>query len=236
MLKRLSTNLLQDKDAFLQAAKRTPVNLEEWAVSMMEQNNRKSYLGPPAPKSLRDTQTPTSSSTSSPVTGPSSATIGKPPPISKSSRAPQQPSYSSNSSSADIPLKISNDHSSNPRSFNSQAQPQPQPSHYYSSSRSTRSPPPPSLEHLSLESKDDDDVRSGRRQMRQHLGDPVSAVDAPSRPFMSPRSASSNNTNPRTNLHSTALPLRAAPPSGPPPPPPVSAGGTWRSQPGATPR
>ncbi len=31
---------------FLKAAKRTPVNLEEWAVSMMERNNRKSHLGP----------------------------------------------------------------------------------------------------------------------------------------------------------------------------------------------
>ena len=30
---------------FLKAAKRTPVNLEEWAVSMMERDNRKSHLG-----------------------------------------------------------------------------------------------------------------------------------------------------------------------------------------------
>ncbi|KAJ5358061.1 hypothetical protein N7541_005219 [Penicillium brevicompactum] len=231
---------LYDKDAFLQAAKRTPVNLEEWAVSMMEQNNRKSYLGPPAPKSLRDAQTPTSNSSSSPVAGPSSTTssIGKPPPISKSSRTPQQSPYPSNSASADIPLKMANDPSSNSRYINSQAQPQSQSSHYYSSSRSTRSPPPPSLEHLSLESKDDDDIRAGRRQMRQQLGDrdTASALDGQSRPFMSPRSASSNNMSPRTNLGPASLPLRAAPPSGPPPPPPVSAGGNWRSQPGSTPR
>lgn len=224
----------------MQAAKRTPVNLEEWAVSMMEQNNRKSYLGPPAPKSLRDAQTPTSNSSSSPVAGPSSTTssIGKPPPISKSSRTPQQSPYPSNSASADIPLKMANDPSSNSRYVNSQAQPQSQSSHYYSSSRSTRSPPPPSLEHLSLESRDDDDIRAGRRQMRQQLGDrdTASAVDGQSRPFMSPRSASSNNMSPRTNLGPASLPLRAAPPSGPPPPPPVSAGGNWRSQPGSTPR
>lgn len=31
---------------FLQAAKRTPVNLEEWAVQMMERHNRKSHLAP----------------------------------------------------------------------------------------------------------------------------------------------------------------------------------------------
>ncbi|KAI9797158.1 MAG: MAP kinase kinase (MEK) [Candelina submexicana] len=34
-------------DPFLQAAKRTPVNLEEWAVSMMEKSNRKSHLQQP---------------------------------------------------------------------------------------------------------------------------------------------------------------------------------------------
>ena len=36
----------QDQDPFLQAAKRTPVNLEEWAVQMMERHNRKSHLAP----------------------------------------------------------------------------------------------------------------------------------------------------------------------------------------------
>ncbi|KAJ5742290.1 hypothetical protein N7533_011699 [Penicillium manginii] len=155
------------------------------------------------------------------------------PPISKSSHTPQQSPYTSNS--GDISLKIANDFSNSP-SYNSQAQPQPQFSPYYSSSRSTHSPPPPSLEHLLLETNDDDDIRSGHRQMRQHLGDPTSAVDAPSRPFMSRCSASSNNTNSRTNLHSAMLPLRTASPNGPPPLPPVSAGGNWRSQPGATSR
>ncbi|MCJ1486189.1 MAP kinase kinase (MEK) [Schaereria dolodes] len=37
---------LYDYDHFLQAAKRTPVNLEEWAVQMMERHNRKSHLAP----------------------------------------------------------------------------------------------------------------------------------------------------------------------------------------------
>ncbi len=31
---------------FLQAAKRTPVDLEDWAVNMMERHNRKSHLAP----------------------------------------------------------------------------------------------------------------------------------------------------------------------------------------------
>jgi mitogen-activated protein kinase kinase len=37
---------LYDSDPFLQAAKRTPVNLEQWAVSMMERHNRRSHLAP----------------------------------------------------------------------------------------------------------------------------------------------------------------------------------------------
>lgn len=42
---------LYDHDAFLQAAKRTPVDLEAWAVSMIEHNKRKSHLAPSAPSS-----------------------------------------------------------------------------------------------------------------------------------------------------------------------------------------
>lgn len=40
------TDRTQDNDKFLAAAKRTPVNLEEWAVQMMEKHNRKSHLAP----------------------------------------------------------------------------------------------------------------------------------------------------------------------------------------------
>ncbi|KAL6705066.1 MAP kinase kinase (MEK) [Coniothyrium glycines] len=40
---------LYDHDAFLQAAKRTPVDLEAWAISMIEHNKRKSHLAPAAP-------------------------------------------------------------------------------------------------------------------------------------------------------------------------------------------
>ncbi|KAJ5110788.1 Dual specificity protein kinase FUZ7 [Penicillium argentinense] len=236
---------LYDKDAFLQAAKRTPVDLQEWAISMMERHNRKSYLQPPAPKSLKENQTPTSTSSSAAQT-PIPAPISKPPPppISKTARTPQpqQSPYQKYPSigTGDIPLNVASDvpASSNRYCGHSpqvQVQQYPQQSSY-ASSRSAKSPPPPSLEHLSLETRDDD-PRSGRRPNRNHLGDPVSAVEAPSRPFMSPRSVSSNNTKSRTNLHQTAaLPIRAAPPpSGPPPPPPVSAGGNWRGYPGCTP-
>ncbi|KAK5117009.1 hypothetical protein LTR62_006730 [Meristemomyces frigidus] len=37
---------LFDTDPFLQAAKRTPVDLQAWAVSLMEKHNRKSHLAP----------------------------------------------------------------------------------------------------------------------------------------------------------------------------------------------
>lgn len=46
---------LYDTDPFLQAAKRTPVDLEQWAVSMMERHNRRSHLVPelsPAAKAM----------------------------------------------------------------------------------------------------------------------------------------------------------------------------------------
>ncbi|KAJ5219833.1 hypothetical protein N7468_009037 [Penicillium chermesinum] len=214
---------LYDKDAFLQAAKRTPVDLQDWAISMMDRHNRKSYLAAPAPKSLKEGITPTSNSSSS-VATPSTATASKPPPISKSSVHP--PQLQTSNSSGEIPLV--HDTSSPARYYGASA-------HQSSNSRSGRSLQPPSLEHLSLETRDDNDARSGRHQHRHH-GDPVSAIDAPSRPFMSPRSISSHNNKTRTNLNPAVMPISSAmpPPTGPPPPPPVSAGNNYRGYPGAS--
>lgn len=60
---------LYDTDPFLQAAKRTPVDLEQWAVSMMERHNRKSHLAPQLSPStralLRGEDTPSQASSSS---------------------------------------------------------------------------------------------------------------------------------------------------------------------------
>lgn len=60
---------LYDHDPFLQAAKRTPVDLEAWAVSMMERHSRKSHLAPqlsPATLAmLRGEDTPSQSSSMS---------------------------------------------------------------------------------------------------------------------------------------------------------------------------
>lgn len=69
---------------FLKAAKRTPVNLEEWAVQMMEKNNRVSHLAPklspgtqsflrgdtqPSPKESVTSTSATSNSTFTPTSG-----------------------------------------------------------------------------------------------------------------------------------------------------------------------
>ncbi|KAK1593358.1 kinase-like domain-containing protein [Colletotrichum navitas] len=45
---------LFDRDPFVQAAKRTPVDLREWAVGMMERDNRKSHLAPQLSPATRD--------------------------------------------------------------------------------------------------------------------------------------------------------------------------------------
>lgn len=199
----------------------------------MERHNRKSYLAPPAPKSLKEGTTPTSntpSSAAAPTPAPASVSKATPTTIIPM-RTPQlsQPSpYQQSPASGEVPLNNANDVSTPHRYYGHQG-------HHYTSSRSARSPPTPSLEHLSLETRDDDESRSGRRPTR-HLGDPVSAVEATSRPWMSPRSVSSHNTKSRTNLNPAALPIRAAPPpNGPPPPPPVSAGGNRRDYPSQTP-
>ena len=36
----------QEREPFVQAAKRTPVDLREWAVGLIERDNRKSHLAP----------------------------------------------------------------------------------------------------------------------------------------------------------------------------------------------
>lgn len=45
---------LLDRDPFVQAAKRTPVNLREWAVGLMERDNRKSHLAPQLSPATQD--------------------------------------------------------------------------------------------------------------------------------------------------------------------------------------
>ncbi|KAL6235111.1 hypothetical protein BDW75DRAFT_149142 [Aspergillus navahoensis] len=194
---------LYEKDAFLAAAKRTPVDLQEWAISMMERHNRKSYLAPPAPKSLKETK----ESSSSPAQAPS--------PVQK-----HVPSRPSRGTTGETPLNVARDSPSQQRQHapSSQSHYPSNQSHYSSNpshypSRSTRSPPPISLEHLSLESKQDEH-RPTRRPSRTPLGDTSSSLDQSLRPSIGSRSASSHNINSRMPLQSTALPFRAAPTPG----------------------
>ncbi|PSK58657.1 hypothetical protein B9Z65_6672 [Elsinoe australis] len=73
---------LYEADPFLQAAKRTPVDIEAWAVSMMERHNRKSHLAPqlsPATKSLLRGGDDKSTSSRTPSSRTPSSTIPTPP-------------------------------------------------------------------------------------------------------------------------------------------------------------
>jgi mitogen-activated protein kinase kinase len=213
---------LYDKDLFLQAAKRTPVDLQEWAVSMMERHNRKSYLAPPAPKSLKsdgtgsDTQTtPATSATSNssfgqdnpaktPVTArklggttPSAADVNMMP-----GSSPHYPTVTTNSHTSSTPTGIAQ-----------------------------KSPPPGlSLQHLSLETNDsvNDGVHRANRfpslgGRNENIPEPASAIESSGRPMFPPRTSSSTSINAHGRLGSgAALPGRMPPPSGPLPPPPPS--------------
>ena len=93
---------LWEHDPFLQAAKRTPVNLEEWAVSMMERHNRKSHLAPqlsPGSKALLRGQE-------------SGAKEGQaPPPASASAQQSSSQSQSQSQGSTSLPPSARSDRS-----------------------------------------------------------------------------------------------------------------------------
>lgn len=97
---------LYDTDPFLQAAKRTPVDLEHWVVGMMERHNRKSHLAPqlsPATKALlRGEETPRTATMRSAQATP---TTGEIPISSESPLGPpsSRPFPSRNSSSQSVP-------------------------------------------------------------------------------------------------------------------------------------
>ena len=99
---------LYDTDPFLQAAKRTPVDLEQWAVSMMERHNRKSHLGPQLSPSaramLRGEDTPSLSSGTS-VPTPTSGDIPISSASSNGSSAASRPYPVRTSSSQALPNK-----------------------------------------------------------------------------------------------------------------------------------
>lgn len=210
---RPSPRQLYDHDHFVQAAKRTPVDLQEWAVSLMDKHNRKSYLAPPAPKSLNSDgsssdwgftgSTPSTASIAtagttpitarrvlSPVGGVTSATLPQSP--------PQSGPLSGTMPGLRIPTGIAE-----------------------------RTPPPPlSLQHLSLETDEmlDSVGRSGRgfsANHREDIAEPASAIE-PRRPNFPPRSSSNNNISGArlAGPFNTGLSSRHPPPAGPLPAPP----------------
>ena len=207
---------LYDKDNFLQAAKRTPVNLQEWTVSMMNRHNRKSYLAPPAPKTLtrdgtRDAlasaQIQSNSASSRDSSSPSSHMIATP----TSAEMPMAPPI--------MGVQVSKDYTPGHPGF------------------AQKSPPPPlSLEHLSLETQDmanGQPSRSNRQyySSRDNIPEPASAIEQSprfqqftqsNRPFYPPRTSS--NISAQGPLYSAGLPERRPPPSGPLPVPPGTAG------------
>ncbi|KAL9100767.1 MAG: hypothetical protein Q9163_003899 [Psora crenata] len=88
---------LFDKDLFLQAAKRTPVNLQEWAVQMMERHNRKSHLAPqlsPSTQALLRGETSASPSKESAASATSKTPTSSDIPIVNDDRRPMPTSSS----------------------------------------------------------------------------------------------------------------------------------------------
>ncbi|KAI9893930.1 MAG: MAP kinase kinase (MEK) [Vezdaea aestivalis] len=105
---------LFDKEPFLQAAKRTPVDLEGWAVSLMERNNRISHLAPqlsPATAAFLRSQPvasvstpPASASTAGSITGTKSPTTAGTSVRMPSARFTASPSRTPTSATSGIEL------------------------------------------------------------------------------------------------------------------------------------
>ena len=197
----MSADLIQDKDHFLQAAKRTPVNLQEWAVSMMERHNRKSYLAPPAPKALNRDGSRDSTITGLPSNHPSNhETASASSRNTQTSRAGERPT---------IATQEAQDSQQTPTGI------------------AQRSPPPPlSLEHLSLETQDmlnGFTPRSNRLNFnnRDNIPEPASAIEPTARPMFPPKTSSNSTYGARGPWQGGTLPVRPAPPpTGPLPVPP----------------
>jgi mitogen-activated protein kinase kinase len=213
----------QDKDNFLQAAKRTPVNLQEWAVSMMERHNRKSYLAPPAPKALkrdgsRDSVVPFSASSTSTS--------------SIDTRSTNSSHNATTPTSGEIPILASQD-----APYYQPPLPPSVPIIQVPTGIAERSPPPPlSLQHLSLETQDAPNGPVSRTNRlgfanridmsslnRDNIPEPMSAIEPSSRPMFPPRTSSNSGLQSGRlgqAFQNGGLPMRPPPPTGPLPLPP----------------
>ena len=214
---------LYDNDPFVQAAKRTPVDLQEWAVAMMDRHNRKSYLAPPAPTSLnRDgsnsVTTTTATQSMFPVEAPTFQSIPSVSPVPRPDTAPPQRYITT------FPTDSMNGNYRGPQTA--------VPSTQIPTGIVERTPPPPlSLEHLSLETQENDGYVNGHISKSNRLGfsnrdnipEPASAIEQ-TRPSFPPRTSSNSSgfASRMSGLSNSTLPIRAPPPTGPLPPPPIS--------------
>lgn len=216
----LTTFRPQDRDMFLQAAKRTPVDLQQWAVQMMERHNRKSHLAPqlsPSTQALLrgdfgSSSSEKTSSTSNPLTSPSRDST----PATQSSRTP---------TSSDIPLA---------KAPSPKPQPGPQ--------TSTSEPP------MSSRITDVNGSTSYHEQAAMYEnGYPprTSSSLGAQQPRPSQRTGYDNSSYagysvPPDNGNNgggfmNSLPIRPAPPNGPLPPPPPASSSREARTPRATP-
>lgn len=209
----------QDRDAFIQAAKRTPVNLREWAISMMDQHNRKSYLAPPAPSSIkRDGSRDSVSRTRQP--------------------SDDSPRTRATPTSGEIPLNLARDIKRSEASYKSGTAQSPtmgleqlslhnnnnHQSHSHSQSQHPTQQQPPQPYPSNTQTQ---------RTARSGYPSP-SPLSATAQQFASPRSAPSPYyPHSRNGAPSAGLPFRNGPPKGPLPAPPSPAdSSTWRNQQG----
>lgn len=227
---------LFDKDLFVQAAKRTPVNLQEWAISMMEKNNRTSYLAPPAPRALNKD-------------GSRDSTI-LPPPADAFATSP--PSHMT-PTSGEIPLNISQHDVPYSNNYNSPALPSLEhlsletPTESRFSPKARNNPPPIYINGNNGPNSAYPSSSHNRYPHRPDPTEPASAIEGPSRPFFGARSHSSNTSAGLTSsshpssagigsrtipsnggintggIASAGLSTRHGPPTGPLPVPPTSA-------------
>ncbi|KAF2084297.1 MAP kinase [Saccharata proteae CBS 121410] len=88
---------LYESDPFLLAAKRTPVDLEAWAVSMMERQNRRSHLAPQLASATKQLLRSTPSYSPNPS---DSSSLGRRTPTATHNGARERPNYPVRTSSA----------------------------------------------------------------------------------------------------------------------------------------
>lgn len=192
------TDFKQDKDHFLQAAKRTPVNLQEWAVSMLERHNRKSHLAPqlsPSTKTLLRDGSGSTTSTSSP---------------SKDSRTP---------TSAEIPIVSDEGRALSPPLQTSIRHPVSKQQHL-DSLYGRPAPGDPSPSYVAADVNGSRGIEPYEDPQQQQQSRPTYPPRTSSSSVMSgqPRAGGS------FGIQTTTLPIRPAPPpSGPLPPPPSSS-------------